>query len=216
MRLSIFWRLALGCLVIVVVMAGVNLFALLQLRQLTVLSNELVSYHYPAVDTAKRLIANLYTQLRSEKKYLAVRDVEFLRDFEEEGKEVRRTLAVLKAQERAGEKQRLLQEALRLHGEYVALVRGEVAGRTSLSGIGYENRRDTLVKRITDTMQTYVGLHETLVSTRVNDSRARTIRAEAITQQLIVATLLFGLGLAGVASYSILRPLRRLQEHIRR
>jgi two-component system sensor histidine kinase GlrK len=216
MRLSIFWRLALGCLAIVLVMAGANLFALLQLRQLTALSNQLVSYHYPAVDTAKRLIAHLYTQLRSEKKYLAVRDVEYMRDFEEEGKEVRRTLAALKTQEQAGESQGLLQEALRLHGEYQALVRAEVAGRNRPSGSSYESRRDSLVKRITDTMQTYVGLHETLVSTGVSDSRARTIRAEGITQQLIVATLLFGLGLAGVASYSILRPLRRLQEHIRR
>ncbi len=216
MRLSIFWRLALGCLAIVVVMAGANLFALLQLRQLTVLSNQLVAYHYPAVDTAKGLIANIYTQLRSEKKYLAVRDVEFLLDFEEEGKEVRRTLADLKTQEQAGERQQLLQEALRLHGEYVALVRTEVAGRRIPSVSDYESRRDTLVKQIIDTMQTYVGLHETLVSTGLNDSRERTIHAEAITQRLIVATLLFGLGLAGVASYSILRPLRRVQEHIRR
>ena len=77
MRLSIFWRLALGSLAIIVVVAGVNIYALSQLRQLSALSTELVSYHYPAIETAKRLIASLYTQLRSEKKYLAVRDEAF-------------------------------------------------------------------------------------------------------------------------------------------
>ncbi|MGH7227791.1 MAG: CHASE3 domain-containing protein, partial [Nitrospiraceae bacterium] len=77
MRLSIFWRLALGSLAIIVVMAGVNLYALIQLRQLSAVSTELVSYRYPAIETAKRLLNGLYTQLQSEKKYLAVRDPTF-------------------------------------------------------------------------------------------------------------------------------------------
>src|SRR5437660_11982073 len=81
-KLSIFWRLALSSLAIIIVVAGVNFYALSQLRQLTALSTELVSYHYPSIDTAKRLLANLYTELGSEKKYLAVRDLEFVMDFD--------------------------------------------------------------------------------------------------------------------------------------
>ena len=52
-------------------MAGVNLYALFQLRQLTALSTEMASYHYPAVEAAKRLQGSLFAQLNSEKKYLA-------------------------------------------------------------------------------------------------------------------------------------------------
>ena len=59
-RLSIFSRLALGSLAIVLVTAGVNLYALVQLRQLTALSTQLVSYHYPAIEGAKRLVSSLY------------------------------------------------------------------------------------------------------------------------------------------------------------
>src|SRR3970040_2022160 len=83
-RLSIFWRLALSSLAIIIVVAGVNLYALRQLRELTVLSTELVSYHYPAIDTAQHLLADLMAQLRSEKKYLAIPDAAFLRDFDGE------------------------------------------------------------------------------------------------------------------------------------
>ena len=60
MRLSIFWRLALGSLAIITVVAGVNIYALIQLRLLTALSTRLVSYHYPAIETAQRLHASLY------------------------------------------------------------------------------------------------------------------------------------------------------------
>ena len=98
-KLSIFWRLALSSLAIIIVVAGVNFYALSQLRQLTTLSTELVSYHYPSIDTAKRLLAKLFAQLRSEKKYRAVRDKAFAQDFEEEADEFRQILTTLQEQE---------------------------------------------------------------------------------------------------------------------
>ena len=70
MRLSVFWRIILTSLVIIVVMAGVNLYALFQLRQLTALSANMVTLHYPAIESAKHLLTVLYAQLNSEKKYL--------------------------------------------------------------------------------------------------------------------------------------------------
>jgi two-component system sensor histidine kinase GlrK len=217
MRLSIFWRLALSSLAIIAVVAGVNLYALSQLRQLTAMSTELVTYHYPAIDTAKRLLAILMTQLRSEKKYLAVPDAIFLSDFDVEAEEFRRTLRTLLEQERSVNAQRLLEGLERLHQEYESLFRG-IADRRSLRGeesASYEGRRDSLIARMTDMLDGYVNLHEERVGTLVSDSRARSARAEVMTQQLVIAALLLGLGLAGIASYSILHPLRRLQEHIR-
>ena len=48
-------------------MAGVNLYALFQLRQLTALSANMATRHYPAIESAKRLLTVLYAQLNSEK-----------------------------------------------------------------------------------------------------------------------------------------------------
>jgi two-component system sensor histidine kinase GlrK len=213
-RLSIFWRLALSSLAIIIVVAGVNFYALSQLRQLTALSTELVSYHYPSIDTAKRLIANLYAQLGSEKKYLAVRDLAFVRDFAEEVDQFRQILATLQEQESAPDGQKLLKEVDRLHQEYLDLFRGE-ADRQARPDAGYEGRRDSLIARMTDAFDAYVNLHEARANALVIDSRARSARAEIITQQLVIAVVLLGLGLAGLATYSILYPLRRVQEHIR-
>lgn len=216
-RLSIFWRLALSSLAIIAVVAGVNLYALNQLRQLTALSTELVTYDYPAIDTAKRLLAILMTQLRGEKKYWAVPDAIFLRDFDGEAEEFRRTLAILIEQEPSSDAQRFLKETKLLHEEYETLFRGATSRRSGPGPMpaGYESRRDTLIARMTDTLDAYINLHDDRVSMLVSDSRARSARAEIMTQQLVIAALLLGLGLAGVASYSILHPLRRLQEHIR-
>src|SRR5256885_7726872 len=45
--------------------------------------------------------------------------------------------------------------------------------------------------------------HETRANALVIDSRTRSARAEIITQQLVIAVVLLGLGLAGLATYSI-------------
>src|SRR5437667_10111820 len=71
--LSIFWRLALSSLAIIIVVAGVSFSALSQLRQLTTLRTQLVSYHYPSIDTATRPLAKPFAQLASEKEYRVVR-----------------------------------------------------------------------------------------------------------------------------------------------
>ena len=216
MRLSIFWRLLLTSLVIIAVMGGVNLYALLQLRQLTAMSTEMASYHYPAVESAKRLFGSLYAQLNSEKKYLATKDAAFLANFNEEVEEFQRSLQQVLSRESAPQGQQLLHETGRLLQERLVLFHDGVeqsAGKIPV--VGYESRRDAIMDRMSATIQGYVDLHEARVSVGVSESRASAVRAEAVTQQLVLVALVFGLGLAGVASYTMLRPLRQLQGHIK-
>ena len=107
-RLSIFWRSALGYLTVIVLVVGVNLYILNQLRVLTELGAELVTHHFPAVETAKRLIASLYAQLKSDKQYLVLRDTALLKEFLEEAENFRKTLAALQKQEDSVETRELL------------------------------------------------------------------------------------------------------------
>ena len=218
MRLSVFWRLAFALFAIIVVMAGVNMYAIVQLRQLTTLSTGLVSDHYPAIESAKRLLANLYVQLGSEKKYRVLKDQTFLRSFEEEAQEFRRDLQSLRLKEASEQELKLLGDVERLHDEYRRLVLSSVepgVEPASDAAHQYEASRDTLMTRITDSLQSYIALHEGAVTTGLSDSHARTVQAEVITEQLVIVAVLLALALAGIASYSILHPLRRLQEHIR-
>ncbi|MBH0186042.1 MAG: HAMP domain-containing protein [Nitrospira sp.] len=218
MGLSIFWRLLLTSLVIIVVMGGVNLYALFQLRQLTAMSTEMAAYHYPAVESAKRLLGSLYAQLNSEKKYLATKDAAFLTNFNEEVEEFQRSLQHLLGQENTPQGQSFLQEVGRLLQERLVLFHDgfkAAADKAPTALPGYENRRDALMDRMSSSIQSYIDLHEARVSVGVSESRASAVKAEAVTQQLVLVALVFGLGLAGIASYTILRPLRELQGHIK-
>lgn len=218
MRLSIFWRLVLTSLVIITVMGGVNLYALFQLRQLTAMSTEMASYHYPAVDSAKRLMGSLYAQLNSEKKYMATKDAAFLTNFNEEVEEFQRSLQHLRSQETSPQGLRLLQETGRLLQERLALFDDEFKQLSEKGGprsSDYESRRDGLMDRMSSSIQSYVDVHEARISVGVSESRASAAQAEAVTEQLVLLALVFGLALAGIASYTILRPLRQLQGHIK-
>jgi two-component system sensor histidine kinase GlrK len=217
-RLSLFWRLVLGSLAIVLAVAGVNIYALTQLRQLTALNSELVSRHYPAIESSKRLIGSLSSQLRSEKKYWIVRDAVLLQEFDQEADDFQRRLAALRSQEESEEGRRLLDQAKQEHGEYRALVRSQA--KTGNPGdqkadTGHEQRRDTRVGKLTDLLDAYISLCDVRVGAVMAESRDRTAQAETVFQELLLVSILLTIGLAAVASYSILHPLRRVQQHIR-
>jgi len=217
-RLSIFWRIVLTSVVIIVVMAGVNLYALFQLRQLTALSADMASHHYPAIESAKRLLGSLFDQLNSEKKYLAVRDATFLQHFDEEVDEFQRGIESLETQEASVQGQRILHDVKRLQQERLTMFYTELEngkGASAAPSSGYEVRRDALTDRMTATLQNYIDLHEASLSVGVSRSRESSAQAEAVTEQLVLVALVFGIGLAGIASYTILRPLRQLQGHIK-
>jgi len=218
MRLSIFWRLTIGFLAIIALVSGVNLFALHQIRQITEFSNALVSTHYPAIDSAKWLVDSLYAQIRNEKKYLAVREDVFLKHFDNDAREFQHTLDALLEQEGSIEGQKALKDIETLHDDYRILFHTEARlepVRTQKMSKEYEAQRDALVTSMTKRLESFVDLHEASISTVVTDARRRSEQAGVVTKELVIIALCLGLLLASLATYSILSPLRRLQEHIR-
>jgi two-component system, NtrC family, sensor histidine kinase GlrK len=216
-RLSLFWRLVLGSLATVLVVAGVNIYALSQLRQLTALSSELVSRHYPAIESSRRLMGSISSQLRNEKKYFIVRDAVLLREFEQDAEDFQKRLSALLAVEGSEEGRRLLEQAGREQHDYQVAVheQARAGAERGAAGAGYERRRDMRIGRITDLLDAYVSLCDLRVGTVMSESRDRTAQAEAVLQELLLVSILLTLVLAAVASYSILHPLGRVQQHIR-
>ncbi len=218
-RLSIFWRLALGYVTILALVIGVNLYILNQFRALTDLGAELATHHFPAVETAKQLITSLYAQLKSDKQYLVLRDTTLLKDFLQEAENFRKTLKALGDQEQGRASHEALQKVKAHHEEFHTLflnVGVEQADRSPSAIANYERTRDILIDAMTKAINAYITSQEASVGAILRDSHLRSVQAQEITQQLLMMALVLGLGLAGIASYSILRPLRRVKAQIRR
>ncbi len=217
-KLSIFVRLTLGYLTIMSLVIGVNWFILNQLRTLSELGTELVSYYYPTVETGKRLITSLLVQLKSDKQYLVLRDTSLLKEFLQEAGQFKKTLLSLIEQDPSEEGQTLLRRIHDAHDQFQTLFLSEGverASRYTQTLAQYESKRDALVDDMTQAIRSYIALHEQQISAVLSDSHERAKQAENITRQLMVSGVLFGMGLAGIATFSILRPLRRVQRQIR-
>ncbi len=218
MRLSIFWRLVLTYLVIIAVMTAVNVYALLQIRTLAGLNTEVGSHHHPEIDSGKRLLTSFYEQIQGEKKYLAVPAATFLDHVEAERKEFQQILQGVLTREASEPETRLLREVERLQQEHLALFQAQLAeprGHPLELRVDYDARRDALAGRMASSLQQYIGLHEARIAVGMNESHASSLHAESVTRNLVLVALLFALGMAAVASYNILRPLRRLQATIK-
>lgn len=217
-RLSLFWRLVLGSFATVLIVAGINIYALTQLRQLTALNSDLVSRHYPAIESSRRLIGSVSSQLRSEKKYLILRDAALLGDFDREADDFQRKLVALRALEESEEGRRLLDQIGRQQQDYRNAVHEQAGSgreRGSAGSAGYERRRDAGIGKMMDLLDAYISLCDVRVGAVMAESRDRTTQAETVLQELLLVSILLTLALAAVASYSILDPLRRVQQHIR-
>jgi len=217
-KLSIFVRLTLGYLTIMSLVIGVNWFILNQLRTLSELGTELVSYYYPTVETGKRLITSLLVQLKSDKQYLVLRDTSLLKEFLQEAGQFKKTLVSLIDQDPSQEGQSLLQQIHDSHDQFQTLFLSEGverASRYTQTLAQYESKRDTLIDEMTQAIRSYIALHEQQISAVLSDSHQRAKQAENITRQLMVSGVIFGMGLAGIATFSIIRPLRRVQRQIR-
>jgi two-component system, NtrC family, sensor histidine kinase GlrK len=213
-RLSIFWRLVLTYLVIIGVMTGVNLYALWQIRTLAGLNTEVGSHHHPEIAAAKRLLTSFYEQIQSERKYMAVQAATFLEHFDEESKEFQQVLHSLLIRDAPEPETRLIKEVARLQQAHLALFHTQLSQAPVQQwkfGEDFDERRNALAGRISSTLREFIGLHEARLAVGVDESRASSVHAESVTRQLVLVALVFGLGLAAVASYNILRPLRRLQ-----
>ncbi len=209
----------MGYVTILALVIGLNLYILNQFRALTNLNAELAIHHFPAVETAKQLITSLYAQLKSDKQYLVLRDTTLLKEFLQEAENFRKTLKALEEQETESANREALQNVKVHHEEFHTLflsVGVEQAERTPIDIASYEHKRDTLIEAMTQTINAYITAQEASVGAILRDSHLRSVDAQALTQQLLVVALVLGLGLAGIASYSILRPLRRVKAQIRR
>lgn len=209
----------MGYVTILALVLGVNLYILNQFRTITELSAELATHHFPAVETAKRLITSLYAQLKSDKQYLVLRDTTLLKDFLQEAENFRKTLKALEEHEQVKSTRDALQKVKAHHEEFHTLflnVGVEQADRSSMAVANYERNRDRLIDAMTRAINAYITSQEASVGAILRNSHVRSVQAQEITQQLLMMALVLGLGLAGIASYSILRPLRRVKAQIRR
>ena len=77
MGLTIFWRIILAQVSLIVLIIIVNIYTLSQLQELTNLSQEILSLDTACIEEEKRLLRIIIAQMRSVEKYVLFQDKVF-------------------------------------------------------------------------------------------------------------------------------------------
>src|SRR3712207_4676168 len=86
-RLTIFWRVILAQIALIILIVAVNFYALSQLNQLTSQSAAIVSRDLACVNEAKRLLQVFLAQMRNAEKFVLLQDKTFYNHFVDANKD---------------------------------------------------------------------------------------------------------------------------------
>ena len=87
MRLTIFWRVILAQITLIILILAVSLYTLWQLHRFASLSTAIVTTDVASIGAEKRLLEVFFMQMRSAEKYLLLRDEAFYSHFSTGGRE---------------------------------------------------------------------------------------------------------------------------------
>jgi two-component system, NtrC family, sensor histidine kinase GlrK len=209
-RLTIFWRIILAQVSLIVLIVIVNFYTLSQLHQLTILSQGILTIDAASIEEGKRLLRIILAQMRSAEKFVLLQDKVFYNQFLEGNEAFEGSMGKITALATSPPERDLLRKIRDLHDQYVTGI-GSTALRKATAGSDRAELSDGMAARIHEVIR----LREEAIA-----QKTATARDQSALAARLVSWLTFGsIGLAVLLAYlyarSISRPLSKLAQELR-
>ena len=132
MHLTIFWRIILAQVSLIILIVMVNVYTLSQLQELTNLSQGILSIDAACIEEEKRLLRVILAQMRSVEKFVLFQDKGFYNQFIEGNQTFEESVEKITAFATSPHEQDLLRRVRDFHALYVASI-GPTAWRKPTS-----------------------------------------------------------------------------------
>lgn len=214
MRLNLFSRLFLGYFILLILAAGMSIYAIVQLGSVTdvtrsiMMDNHLISLHKDLTDA-------LLSETRYEKKYLIVRDRALYEGFLKSRGEFERYLDEARLLDVSREARDALNNVADLHLIYSSLFNDET--EYLKEGLPYAREwyaaeKERAVNAAIDALLNIRLVSQQTIFTKVKKLSEAGMTARTIAEAVSAAMLLFGVLLAVWITRSITRPLTLIQK----
>lgn len=218
MRVSIFSRLFLGYVTIILILGAISAYTVLRLRQVNVEVSIIFNVDQRVVDLKQKLVDSLLSHVGSEKKHVITGDPIFLtqmisgqRVFEEHLSEVSRIVGVSSNAD-------ILARVESDWARYLSLVNEEMEGsRTSASysRSEYGQRKEEAVGRVLEALKALEGSYLKDIHERMNRIQETTGSAQRLSILMFAAAVLIVILGSLVSTRSITKPLKVLMAKTR-
>ena len=215
MKLTIFKRLTIGYLTMMLVVVFLGVYVTFKLSHLDRITRAVVSVESTGIRLTESLVETLFSQRSFEKKYLVSKDEDFFRQFWKVQEQFKKDLERLESVMDTPEKKRLFSQVKRLHGQYVSAMEDEFRSLTTGNSYSYEEVQDTkekIVEGINSRLRNIIQVARQDQDTKLETSSQISSRVSRITAITACIVIIMGIFISFFNTRSINRPIHLLQE----
>lgn len=207
---TIFKRLALGYLAILLVVVALGIYTTLRLDQLNQITRSISSIDGETIRIATKLRTNTLSQSGFEKKYIVSRDKDFYNQFLEIEKHIETDLKRISVLIDSPEKKRLISDIKKSHSRYLSIVQNLV--HSTKIDKKYPQKRDQeekkkLIDETADKLDQVIEIAKADVERKIKRSGEIGARASRVTVTISMAAIIMGILIAFFNARTINHPI---------
>ncbi|MFP3910592.1 MAG: ATP-binding protein [Desulfobacteraceae bacterium] len=209
-KLTLFKRLVLGFLMILVILAALGIYSTLKLDQLNQTIRSINSIDSEIIRMANRLTDTLLSQRTFERKYFVSQDRDFYQQFLETEKYIRKDLAQIRMLGNTPESAWLLTDINNLYDQYFSTVQEEVdviKGKKDYSQQKYEEKKEDLSDQALRKLEKLRNVSETAIDEKIGVSEKIGYQASRVVAIITIASVIMGILIAYFNARTINRPI---------
>ncbi|QCQ22560.1 sensor histidine kinase [Desulfoglaeba alkanexedens] len=212
-ELTIFKRLILGYLAILLVVIAIGVYSILSLGQLNQIIRSISSIDSETIRMANRLRDFVLTQRGFEKKYVVSKDGDFHRQFLETEKYIEKHLERISVLMDTAEERRLIADVKAFHSQYLSIAQEEVrlinSNKTYSQEI-YNRKKEDLADQIIRKLEEVTKIAEADMDSKIKMSGKIGYQASRVTAILTIAAVIMALMIAFFTARTINSPIVEL------
>jgi len=209
-KFTIFKRIVLGFLVILLVVTALGVYSTLELDQLNQIIRSISSIDNETLRMGNRLRDTLLTQRRFERKYVVSKDRDFHRQFQETEKYVEKDLAQMSTLMGATENETLLGDMKAFYDHYLLTVQEEVdliESNKAYSQERYEKTKEDLIDQILQKLDALLKTTKAAIDRKIDMSKRIGSQASRVIVIITIASVAMGILIAFFIARTINRPI---------
>ena len=209
-ELTIFKRLGLGYLAILLVVIALGVYSTLKLGQLNQITRSISSIDNETIRIAARLRDTALSQRGFEKKYVVSKDRDFHRQFLEAEKYIEKDLEQLSILMDTTEKRRLIADVNQFYDQYLSVVQEEVRLIKSDKGYSrerYQKKKGWLADQIIHKLEEVIEIAKADVDSKIEMSGKIGSQASRVAAIITIAAVIMAILIAFFNARTINRPI---------
>ena len=209
-KFTIFKRLGLGYLVILLVVIVLGVYSTLKLDQLSQITRSISSIDSETIRVANRLRDDVLSQRGFEKKYVVSEDIDFHRQFLETEKYIEKDLEQISTLIDTTEKERLIGDVKAFYDQYLSIVQEEVRlieGNKGYPQEIYEEKKEDLVDQVILNLEDVIGMAEAAMDSKIEMSGKIGSQASRVAVIITIVFVIMAILIAFFNARTINRPI---------